>query len=48
MNHGLFTFGESSKQAYDRMIQLVTEAEDYIDEAAQTSAVRPSAGTPSR
>lgn len=46
MNHGLFTFGESCKKAYDRMIQLVTEAEDYIDEAAQARAVHIVGGTP--
>jgi rhamnose utilization protein RhaD (predicted bifunctional aldolase and dehydrogenase)/NAD(P)-dependent dehydrogenase (short-subunit alcohol dehydrogenase family) len=31
MNHGLFTFGDSAKQAYDRMIDLVSLAEAYID-----------------
>jgi rhamnose utilization protein RhaD (predicted bifunctional aldolase and dehydrogenase)/NAD(P)-dependent dehydrogenase (short-subunit alcohol dehydrogenase family) len=31
MNHGLFTFGSSAKQAYDRMIDLVSEAEAYIE-----------------
>jgi len=31
MNHGLFTFGDSAKQAYDRMIDLVSSAEAYID-----------------
>jgi rhamnose utilization protein RhaD (predicted bifunctional aldolase and dehydrogenase)/NAD(P)-dependent dehydrogenase (short-subunit alcohol dehydrogenase family) len=30
MNHGLFTFGDTAKEAYDRHIQLVTEAEQYI------------------
>ncbi|MBP2323880.1 rhamnose utilization protein RhaD (predicted bifunctional aldolase and dehydrogenase)/NAD(P)-dependent dehydrogenase (short-subunit alcohol dehydrogenase family) [Kibdelosporangium banguiense] len=30
MNHGLFTFGDTAKEAYDRHIQLVTEAEAYI------------------
>jgi rhamnose utilization protein RhaD (predicted bifunctional aldolase and dehydrogenase)/NAD(P)-dependent dehydrogenase (short-subunit alcohol dehydrogenase family) len=30
MNHGLFTFGDTAKEAYDRHIQLVTEAEDHI------------------
>ena len=32
LKHGIFTFGESAKQAYDRMIQLVTEAEALIAE----------------
>ncbi|MGO9006947.1 MAG: bifunctional aldolase/short-chain dehydrogenase [Beijerinckiaceae bacterium] len=28
--HGIFTFGETAKQAYDRMIDHVTLAEDYV------------------
>jgi len=28
--HGLFTFGDSARQSYDRMIALVSEAEDFI------------------
>jgi len=30
LNHGLFTFGETAKESYDRMIDLVTEAEAYL------------------
>jgi rhamnose utilization protein RhaD (predicted bifunctional aldolase and dehydrogenase)/NAD(P)-dependent dehydrogenase (short-subunit alcohol dehydrogenase family) len=30
MNHGLFTFGETAKISYDRMIELVTRAEEYL------------------
>lgn len=30
LNHGLFTFGETAKESYDRMIALVTEAEAYL------------------
>ncbi len=30
MNHGIFTFGESTHEAYDRMVELVTAAEDYL------------------
>ncbi|MET0234542.1 MAG: bifunctional aldolase/short-chain dehydrogenase [Kibdelosporangium sp.] len=37
MNHGLFTFGDTAKEAYDRHIQLVNEAEAYIG-AAETAA----------
>ncbi|ALG12962.1 bifunctional aldolase/short-chain dehydrogenase [Kibdelosporangium phytohabitans] len=33
MNHGLFTFGDTAKQAYDRHIQLVSEAEARIGES---------------
>ncbi|MEJ2691517.1 MAG: class II aldolase/adducin family protein, partial [Candidatus Thiodiazotropha sp.] len=32
MNHGLFTFGEDAKLAYERMIQLVDQAESYLDQ----------------
>jgi len=31
--HGLFTFGETAKQSYDRMIDLVTMAEKHIAKA---------------
>lgn len=30
LNHGLFTWGETAKKSYDRMIELVTRAEDYL------------------
>jgi rhamnose utilization protein RhaD (predicted bifunctional aldolase and dehydrogenase)/NAD(P)-dependent dehydrogenase (short-subunit alcohol dehydrogenase family) len=30
MNHGLFTFGDSAKVAYELMIELVTLAESYL------------------
>lgn len=30
LNHGLFSFGETARQSYERMIQLVTMAEDYL------------------
>ncbi|MCW8929499.1 MAG: bifunctional aldolase/short-chain dehydrogenase [Gammaproteobacteria bacterium] len=32
MNHGIFSFGETAKQSYDRMIDLVAMAEDYLSE----------------
>ncbi len=31
LNHGVFTFGDDARTSYERMIQLVTEAEDYLD-----------------
>lgn len=34
MNHGIFSFGDSAKQAYDRMIELVGRAADYLDKNA--------------
>ncbi len=30
MNHGIFSFGETAKQSYERMIELVLRAEDYL------------------
>lgn len=36
MRHGVFTFGESARAAYDRMIEAVGRAEQYI--AAHTDA----------
>lgn len=32
MNHGIFSFGDSAKQSYDRMIDLVAIAEDYLQQ----------------
>mgnify|MGYP002621051178 CR=1 FL=1 len=32
MNHGIFSFGNSAKESYERMIELVGMAEDYICE----------------
>ena len=31
MNHGVFTFGDDARSSYERMIQLVSEAEDYLE-----------------
>jgi rhamnose utilization protein RhaD (predicted bifunctional aldolase and dehydrogenase)/NAD(P)-dependent dehydrogenase (short-subunit alcohol dehydrogenase family) len=33
MNHGIFTFGDNAQQSYERMIQLVDEAEQYLRQA---------------
>ena len=30
MNHGIFTWGESAKESYDRMIDLVRRADDFV------------------
>ncbi len=30
LNHGVFTFGDDARTSYERMIQVVTEAEDYL------------------
>ncbi|MDO8261844.1 MAG: bifunctional aldolase/short-chain dehydrogenase [Gallionella sp.] len=34
MNHGIFSFGDTAKQSYDRMIALVGRAEDYLNRNA--------------
>jgi rhamnose utilization protein RhaD (predicted bifunctional aldolase and dehydrogenase)/NAD(P)-dependent dehydrogenase (short-subunit alcohol dehydrogenase family) len=31
LNHGVFTFGDDARSSYERMIQIVSEAEDYLD-----------------
>jgi rhamnose utilization protein RhaD (predicted bifunctional aldolase and dehydrogenase)/NAD(P)-dependent dehydrogenase (short-subunit alcohol dehydrogenase family) len=30
LNHGIFSFGDSARQSYERMIELVRRAEDYL------------------
>lgn len=34
MNHGIFSFGDTAKKSYDRMIELVGRAEDYLSKNA--------------
>jgi rhamnose utilization protein RhaD (predicted bifunctional aldolase and dehydrogenase)/NAD(P)-dependent dehydrogenase (short-subunit alcohol dehydrogenase family) len=42
MNHGLFSFGETARVAYERMIELVSLAEQYLaDRGAWQIAVPP-------
>lgn len=43
LKHGLFTFGETAKDSYERMIELVSLAEEYL---TQRGAWRPVAVTP--
>ena len=31
LNHGIFSFGETARESYERMIELVTLAEKYLD-----------------
>jgi rhamnose utilization protein RhaD (predicted bifunctional aldolase and dehydrogenase)/NAD(P)-dependent dehydrogenase (short-subunit alcohol dehydrogenase family) len=42
--HGIFTWGESARESYDRMIDAVTRAEDYI--ARQQARPAPSGAKP--
>lgn len=50
MHHGLFTFGDTAKISYDRMIELVTRAEQYLDahDAGRVEWVGQEAPRPSR
>ncbi len=31
MNHGIFSFGDTAKESYERMIELVSRAEEYLE-----------------
>ena len=35
MNHGVFTFGDTTEHAYNNMIEVITEAEDYLRAKAE-------------
>jgi rhamnose utilization protein RhaD (predicted bifunctional aldolase and dehydrogenase)/NAD(P)-dependent dehydrogenase (short-subunit alcohol dehydrogenase family) len=50
LQHGFFSWGETAREAYERMIDLVSRAEEYLDRhgAWQISLPRPSAHTPAR
>ncbi|WP_419916922.1 bifunctional aldolase/short-chain dehydrogenase [Candidatus Poriferisodalis sp.] len=37
LNHGIFTFGETARQAYDSMIDRISEAEQCLADAGVTS-----------
>ena len=38
MNHGVFSFGDTARESYERMIALVQQAEDYLDCARRRTA----------
>ncbi len=38
--HGIFTFAETAKEAYDRMIDAVTKAEEFIAKGAKAAPAR--------
>lgn len=51
LNHGIFSFGATARESYERMIELVTLAEEYLDSKrawsvapGSSSAARPQAG----
>lgn len=39
LKHGIFTFGETAQEAYERMIEMVTLAEDHVDARRSQSIV---------
>lgn len=39
LNHGLFSFGETAKESYERMIALVSRAEEYLERQGAWSTV---------
>jgi len=43
LNHGIFSFGETARESYERMIELVTLAEKYLESKhAWSVALKPS------
>ena len=45
LNHGIFSFGDTARESYERMIELVTLAEKYLDSKGAW-AVRPKPSAP--
>jgi rhamnose utilization protein RhaD (predicted bifunctional aldolase and dehydrogenase)/NAD(P)-dependent dehydrogenase (short-subunit alcohol dehydrogenase family) len=48
MNHGLFSFGNTAKLAYERMIQLVSLAEEYLAAQGAWQITTPAVTPPAR
>ncbi|NJN65677.1 MAG: bifunctional aldolase/short-chain dehydrogenase [Chloroflexaceae bacterium] len=48
MHHGLFTFGETAQEAYERTIDLVTRAERYLEQHRAWHIALPSVPAPAR
>src|SRR5579859_6453620 len=46
LNHGLFSFGETARESYERMIHLVTMAEDYLAARNAWTVARPTDNDP--
>jgi rhamnose utilization protein RhaD (predicted bifunctional aldolase and dehydrogenase)/NAD(P)-dependent dehydrogenase (short-subunit alcohol dehydrogenase family) len=44
LQHGLFTFAESARESYERMIELVTLAEKYLDGHGAWNLAAPATG----
>jgi rhamnose utilization protein RhaD (predicted bifunctional aldolase and dehydrogenase)/NAD(P)-dependent dehydrogenase (short-subunit alcohol dehydrogenase family) len=48
LNHGVFSFGDTAQESYERMIRLVATAEDYLERKAPLHAPAPGVPTGSR
>jgi rhamnose utilization protein RhaD (predicted bifunctional aldolase and dehydrogenase)/NAD(P)-dependent dehydrogenase (short-subunit alcohol dehydrogenase family) len=48
LNHGLFTFGNTAKISYERMIELVSFAEKYLDQKQAWKILAPKIPAPTR
>jgi rhamnose utilization protein RhaD (predicted bifunctional aldolase and dehydrogenase)/NAD(P)-dependent dehydrogenase (short-subunit alcohol dehydrogenase family) len=49
LSHGIFSFGADARESYERMIELVSMAEDYLQKKkAWNVTLSPGAGTPSK
>jgi rhamnose utilization protein RhaD (predicted bifunctional aldolase and dehydrogenase)/NAD(P)-dependent dehydrogenase (short-subunit alcohol dehydrogenase family) len=46
MNHGIFSFGDGARESYERMIALVTSAEDYLARKGAWDLPRPASPAP--
>ena len=44
INHGIFSFGETAKEAYERMIELVSRAEAYVEERRRPRGAQGASG----
>jgi rhamnose utilization protein RhaD (predicted bifunctional aldolase and dehydrogenase)/NAD(P)-dependent dehydrogenase (short-subunit alcohol dehydrogenase family) len=45
LSHGIFSFGKDARESYERMIELVTLAEDYLKRKAVRRAAAPAKAT---
>ncbi len=46
LNHGIFSFGANARESYERMIDLVTLAEDYLQSRGALVSEEPSTAVP--
>jgi len=48
LNHGIFSFGRTARQSYERMIALVGRAEDYLKAKRAWDVAAPAAEPPAK